>query len=238
MRFSYLNYFFCCDTEIESYWRIHFRYSWANKILTELSTLAIKGTKAWTIFKFFLPKSYPYMPLVKFWTKLRCFSFDFRQNFEVRTFSRWLSIRGTKKFFGEISKKIFSQKVHLGPIRRLAKRGFSKFRFLRVEICILIWDFRVIFENYSMCMLGIRGNDLSHTEHTRKRFHRTLSIRGTNFCACSASGKMWTVFTCKFMLSKRGTNFIAHWAYTERISSLPEHTWNGFHCWLSIRGNV
>jgi hypothetical protein len=49
------------------------------------------------------------MPLVKFRTKIRLFSFDFRQNFEVRTFSgerisslaehtrnrfhRWLSIR-------------------------------------------------------------------------------------------------------------------------------------------------
>jgi hypothetical protein len=79
---------------------------------------------------------------------------------------------------------------------------------------------------------------LSPTEQTRKQFHRTLSIRGTNFRACSASGKMWTVFTCKSMLCIRGTNFIAHWAYAERISSLPEHTRNGFHRWLRIRGNV
>ncbi len=58
----------------------------------------------------------------------------------------------------------------------------------------------------------------------RKRFHRTLSIRGTNFRACSASDKMWTVFTCNSMLSISGTNFIAGWAYTEWISSLAEHT--------------
>ncbi len=67
----------------------------------------------------------------------------------------------------------------------------------------------------------------------RNRFHRTLSILGTNFRACSASCKMWTVFTCtihaehtrnKFYrtLSIRGTNFIACWAYAEPISSHSE----------------
>jgi hypothetical protein len=98
--------------------------------------------------------------------------------------------------------------------------------------------FWVIFENYSMCMLSIRGNDFiahwayeemvsSHTEHTRNEFR-----------ACSASGKMWTVFTCTSMQSIHGMNFIAHWAYAERISSHTEHTRNGFHRWLSIRWNV
>jgi hypothetical protein len=39
------------------------------------------------------------MPLVNFQKKkFRFFSFDFCQNFEVRTFSRRLSIRGTKLF--------------------------------------------------------------------------------------------------------------------------------------------
>ncbi len=40
------------------------------------------------------------------------------------------------------------------------------------------------------------------------------------------------------MLSIRGTNFIAHWAYAERISSHAEHTRNRFHRMLSMRGNV
>ncbi len=53
--------------------------------------------------------------------------------------------------------------------------GFAKFGFLIVEICISIWDFWVIFKNYSMRMLSIRGN-----------------------------------------------NFIAHWAYEEMISSHVE----------------
>jgi hypothetical protein len=37
--------------------------------------------------------------------------------------------------------------------------GFSNFRLCTIENCILIWDFGVIFENYSMRWLSIRGND-------------------------------------------------------------------------------
>ncbi len=64
----------------------------------------VKGTQAWDNFKFFLPKSNPYVPLVNFRKIIRFFSFDFCQNFEVRTFSRWLSIRGTKYFWRHIPK--------------------------------------------------------------------------------------------------------------------------------------
>ncbi len=55
--------------------------------------------------------------------------------------------------------------------------GYSKFRFFIVEICILIWDFSVISENYSMRMLSIRGNDfIAHcTENTPNEFSRMLS---------------------------------------------------------------
>jgi hypothetical protein len=86
---------------------------------------------------------------------------------------------------------------------------------------------------YSMLMLSIRGKILSHTEHPRKRFHRTLSIRRTNFRVCSANGKMLTVFTFTAFLSIRGNDFIAPWAYDDlnagwayegMISSLTEHT--------------
>ena len=38
------------------------------------------------ISNFFLPKSNPYIPLVNFQKKIRFFSFNFRQNFDVRTF--------------------------------------------------------------------------------------------------------------------------------------------------------
>ena len=139
---------------------------------------------------FLWPKSSPDMPLVNFRKKFCLFSFDFRQNFEVRTFSRWLSIRRTKFFWRDIQKffffKIFTMVLLDGFLD-----GFSKFWFFIVEICILIRDFWVIFENYCMRMLSIRGN-----------------------------------------------NFIAHWAYGELISSQAEHTGNRFHRMLSMRGNV
>ncbi len=197
-------------------------------------TAMLKGTQAWN--NFFLPKSNPYMPLVNFRKKFRFVSFDFCQNFEVPTFSRWLSICGTQVFFRDIQ-KFFSKMFTLLLLDGFLN-GFSKSRIFIVKICILICDFWVIFENYSMRMLSICGKILSHKERTRKQFHRTLSIRETNFRACSASGKMWTVFTCKYMLSICGTNFIPHRAYAEQISSLAEHTRNGFHRWLSISGNI
>ncbi len=86
-----------------------------------------------------------------------------------------------------------------------------------------------------MRILSICGNDFIahwayeetislHTEHTRKQFHCTLSIRRRNFRVNSASGKMLTVFTCTAMLSIRGNDFIAPWAYEEIIKTLAEHT--------------
>ncbi len=102
--------------------------------------------------------------------------------------------------------------------------GFSKLCFFKVKICILIWYFWVILENYSMCIL-------SHSEHKRKRFHRTLSKRWTNFRVCSASVQISTVFTwtSERMLSICGNDFIACWAYSEWISSHAEHSGNDFN---------
>ncbi len=57
---------------------------------------------------------------------------------------------------------------------------------------------------------------LSHAEHTRNELF--LHVQS--------------------MLSIRGTNFIAHWAYGELISSHAEHTENRFHRMLSVCGNV
>ncbi len=93
--------------------------------------------------------------------------------------------------------------------------GFSKFRSIIVQICILIWYFWVIFENYSMRMLSIRGNDcIAHWA-----YEETLSLSRTNFRACSASGKILTVFTWTSMLSIRGNDFITPWAYAEMFKS-------------------
>jgi len=144
---------------------------------------------------FFWPKSNHYMPLVNFRKKIRLVSFDFRQNFEVRTFTRWLSIRRTKFFLRDIQ-KIFFFKIFTMVLLDGFLDGFSKFWFFIVEICILIRDFWVIFENYCMRMLSICGNDfIAHwayekpifvhaqhkgkiTTHVKNIIQNMLSIRG------------------------------------------------------------
>ncbi len=166
------------------------------------------------------------MPLVYFRKKNRFFSLDFCQNYEVRTFSRWLSSEHTRNqiFLKRYQKK--NLKVHFGPIKWVPKRFFKILIFYSRNLHFNSdW---AIFENYSMRMLSMLGNDFiahwayeetisSHTEHTKNEFP-----------PCSASGKMWTAFTCINLC----------WAYAERVSSNTEHTRNEFHRWLSIRGNV
>ncbi len=102
------------------------RYCFAHRTFRyfELCSICLKVHKHEIILNFFLPKSNPYIPLVNFQKKILFFSFDFRQNFEVRTFSRWLSIRGTKFFWRDIQ-KFFFQNVHLGPIRWVPKLFFK-----------------------------------------------------------------------------------------------------------------
>ncbi len=118
------------------------------------------------------------MPFINFRKKFPFFSFNFCQNFDVRTFPGWLSIRGTKFFFERYPKNFFFKIFTLVLLDRFLE-GFSKFGFFIGENCILIKDFWVIFENYSMRMLSIRGNDFiacwayakpisSHAEHARK----------------------------------------------------------------------
>jgi hypothetical protein len=100
-----------------------------------------------------------------------------------------------------------------------------------------------------MHMLSILETILAHTEHTRKQFHRTLSIRRTIFRVCSASVQILTVVKMDIqtraeqmrkrfhsMLSIHETNFIACGACAEVISSHTEHTWKRFHRILKIRG--
>ncbi len=158
-----------------------------------------KGTQAWDSFEFFfLPKSNPYMPFVNFRKKFRFSSFDFRQNFDVRTFPRWLSIRGTKFFLRDIQQN-FSFKIFTLVLSDRFLDGFSKFWFFIGEICILIRDFWVNFENYRMRMLSM------------------LSIRGTDFIAC------WTY---EERISAHAQPAVKCLAYAERILSHTEHTGN------------
>jgi hypothetical protein len=115
-------------------------------------------------------------------------------------------------FFGEISKKI-CLKVHCGPIRLVPKRFFTIFsQNLHFNLGFLS-NFRKLLH--------------AHAEHTRKRFYRTLSIRGNDFFTHWAyeerifahAQPAVKVFTYKSMLSIRGTNFIAGWAYAEMFKS-------------------
>ncbi len=153
------------------------------------------------------------MSLVKFREKkIRFFSFDFRQNFEVRTFSRWLSIRVTKFFWRDIQNIFF--KMFTWSLLDGFLNGFSQFGFFIVEICILIWDFRVIFENYSIRMLSKRGNDfIAHWAYAE--FSRMHSQR-----------KNVNSFYMYSYAEHTGKWFIAPWAHEEMISSLTEHTRN------------
>jgi hypothetical protein len=80
------------------------------------------------------------MPFVNFRKKVRFFSFDFRQNFNVQSFPRCLSIRGTKFFLRDIQ-KIFSFKIFTLVLLYRFLDGLSKFGFFIGEICILIRDF-------------------------------------------------------------------------------------------------
>jgi hypothetical protein len=147
---------------------------------------AVKGIQALNNLEFFFPKSNPYMPLVSFRNFFCFFSFDFRQNFEVRTFTRWKHTRN--QIFLDTYPKLFFLKKFTLVLLDGFLNGFSKFRFFILEIFILMWDFWVIFENYSMRMLSIHGNDFiahwayeetisSHTEQTRNEFSRMLSQR-------------------------------------------------------------
>jgi hypothetical protein len=81
-------------------------------------------------------------------------------------------------FFERYPKNFFFKIFTLVLLDRFLD-GFSKFWFFTGEIFILIRDFWVIFENYSMRMLSIRGNDFiacwayaepisSHAEQSRK----------------------------------------------------------------------
>jgi hypothetical protein len=130
--------------------------------------------------------------------------------------------------------------------------SFSKFRLIIAEICILIWYLWVIFKNYSMRMLSIRGNDIiahwayeetisSHTESTLNKFfaHAQLAVK------CFLHFYIFYMYIQTYAehaqkrfhrtLSILGNNFIACWAYVEMISSLAEHTQKWFNSLLSMR---
>ncbi len=150
-------------------------------------TYVLKGTQAWDNFWIFLDLN----------QILICPSQIFEKNFAsfpsiFARISMFEHFRGDwayaePNFFWEISKKFFLKIFTLVLLDRFLD-VFSKFWFFIGEICILIRDFWVIFENYSMRMLSIHGNNFIaywayaepislHAEHTRNEFPRMLSQR-------------------------------------------------------------
>ncbi len=99
------------------------------------------------------------MPLVNFRKKFRFFFLRFSPEFRGSNIFA-VTEQTRNQIYLERYPKNFFPKSSLGSCNLDGfLNGFSKFGFFVVEVCILIWDFRVIFENYSMRMLSIRGND-------------------------------------------------------------------------------
>jgi hypothetical protein len=139
-------------------------------------------------------------------------------------------------FFDELSKNYFFMTFTLVLLDGFLE-GLWKFRLFVVKICILIWYFRVFFENCSMRMLSIRRNDFiacwAYVEPiSHWAYEEQISAHAQRAVKCEQ------FLHVQSMLSIRGTNFITHWAYAERISSHTEHTRNRFHCMLSMPENV
>ncbi len=184
------------------------------------------------------------MTLVKIQKQIWIFYFDFCQNFDVRTFSQWLSNKKhtRNQFFVGRYQKNFLGQMFTFVLRNGILDGSLKFWLLIFENCFLIWEFEVLFKNYIMRWLSMRGNNFiaCWAYDATKQFHRTLSLRlflrilsqwVTNFRACSAKEEITTHFKIiiQNMLSIGGMYFITGWA--------NEHTRKRFHRWLSIQGN-
>ncbi len=163
------------------------------------------------------------MPLVKFRKKFRLVSFDFRQNFKVRTFTWWPSIRGTEFFLRDI--QIFFPNLHYGAIRWVPRRFFQ----------ILIFYSRNLHFNHGF-LSHFQQLLYAHAEHMRKQFYRMLSIRRTDFIAQWAYEERISVHAQPTVKCEQFYMYNPCWAYAERILSHTEHMRNGFHRMLSISG--
>ena len=83
---------------------------------------SLKVHKHEIILNFFLPKSNPYMPFGNFQEKFRFFSFDFRQNFDVRAVTE----HTRNKIFWRDIQQFFFKIFTLVLLDRFLD-GFSKF---------------------------------------------------------------------------------------------------------------
>jgi hypothetical protein len=111
--------------------------------------------------------------------------------------------------------KFVSEHYYFCPIRWVP-RLFFKIQIICSQNLHFNLVFRIIFENYSMCMLSIRGHDfIAHWANEEWIFANPQP---------GVKCEQFLHVHCISMLSICGTNFIAHWAYVERILSHTEHT--------------
>ncbi len=147
------------------------------------------------------------MPFVNFRKKISLLFLRFSPEFWCSNISAVTEHTGNQIFCERYLKKVFFKIFTLVLLDRFLD-GFSKFGFFIGEICILIRDFWVIFENYSM-----------HNLHM-------LSIHGNDFITCWAYKEQ---ISAHAQPAVKGEHFYMYnpcWAYAERFLLHTEHTGN------------
>ncbi len=99
----------------------------------------------------------PLYVLGKLWEKISLLFLRFSPKFRSSNIFAVTKHYKKNKFFLDKDLKFFFFLKFTLVLLDVFLNDFSKFRFFIVEICIFIWDFWVIFENYSMRMLSIGG---------------------------------------------------------------------------------
>ncbi len=77
-----------------------------------------------------------------------------------------------------------------------------------------------LFYMYNICW-AYAERILSHTEHTRNKFHRMLSILGTDFIACWACAEMlksW-IYLCQFEYDFKKSRVTGPWDHIISVSA-------------------
>jgi hypothetical protein len=103
-------------------------------------------------------RPHPVYALGKFSKKISLSFLPFSPEFQSSNIYAVTEHTRNQIYFERYPKKFFSQIFTMVLLDGFLA-GFSKFRFFIVKICILIREFWVIFENYYMRMLSIRGNN-------------------------------------------------------------------------------
>ncbi len=163
------------------------------------------------------------MPLVNFSKKIWFFSFNILPEFQCSNIFAVTEYTQNQIFLVRY-KKIFSQNFHFIPIRWVF-RQFFKISIIYSQNLHFILVFLSNFLKIIACTCWAYVElILSHTEHTSKQFHRTLSIQGKILIHDQPTVK------CDQFLHGHPRR-----VYAEQILLHTQHTRNKFHRWLSIR---